>query len=259
MKIGIIGCGVIGGLFARKFARDHDVMLFSRTAEKTARLAAEAGAVVADTLDALLKSSDLVFLCIKPDQLDVITLASRGLWRPDQLVVSALSGVGTADLQVLFAPAKIQRIMPNTPMQIGKGSVGLVKNPDLSRDAASRLEDLLSPLGALHWIEEKHLAAFTALAGCGPGLVYTLMEAMVDASVYMGLTAEQGRELAAEMLIGSAELVRASDKSLCEMRWDVCSPGGTTITGVKELEDLGVRAGLINALVACREAALPSK
>ncbi len=248
MNIGIVGCGTIGAILARHVAAKHKVTLFSRSDARA--LAIETKGKVATDLKQLLADCDVVFLAVKPDQLDAVAKASDGAWSERHLVVSVLGGVGSDILSSLMAPARIVRAMPNTPMAIGKGSIGLVRSDTHKLEDRDLAAGLLTGLGSLHWIYEAQMEAFTALAGCGPGMVFTLLEALVEGGIYLGLPARDAQKFACEMMAGAAEMALRSDESLCKLRWNVCSPGGSTIAGIKELEDLGVRAGLMNALIA---------
>ena len=150
------------------------------------------------------------------------------------------------------------RIMPNTPCAIGKGVVqycGLgVEEEELAEFAA-----LMAPAGLIDRVEEKLIDAASALSGCGPAFAYLFIEALADGAVACGLPRDKALAYAAQMLAGSAELALNSGKHPGALKDAVCSPGGTTIQGVRALEEGGFRAAAMNAVIAAYEKTLSLK
>lgn len=245
MKIAIIGCGKIGSAIAKRLGGEHELFLFDHhekklkgTWSKSAKEAATKG--------------DVIFLCVKPQDLEraakEIADGVRG-----KVLVSVLAGVDTVRLGNHFPGAEIVRIMPNIAIEVGKGAIGIA---EVSNEKTRGLiEKLMAPLGKMWWMQEKHINAFSALAGSGPAFIYLIMEALVDGGVLLGLERGVGLEMTRAMVEGAVATLEMSGKSLADLRGEVCSPGGTTIRGVKTLEDEGVRAGMINALIATWERA----
>jgi pyrroline-5-carboxylate reductase len=245
MKVAIIGCGKIGGAIAKRLEKEHELFLFDHHEKKLK------GTWTKSAKEAATKG-EVVFLCVKPQDLEraakEIGTALRG-----KILVSPLAGVDTVRLSNHFPGADIVRIMPNIAIEVGKGAIGVV---DASGENTRKaIEKLLAPLGNMWWIPEREMNAFSALAGSGPAFIYLVMEALVDGGVLLGIERGKALEMAHKMVEGAMATLEKSGKSLADLRGDVCSPGGTTIRGVKTLEDEGVRAGVINALIATWERA----
>jgi len=145
------------------------------------------------------------------------------------------------------------RCMPNTPALIGQGMTGLYARPGVSPAQCREVEALLAPTGQLLWVEaEEQLDAVTALSGSGPAYVFYFVEAMMRAAEQMGLSAEQGRQLALGTFAGATELARRSDESPAVLRERVTSKGGTTYAALTRLEQQGVGEAFVQALQAAR-------
>ncbi len=137
--------------------------------------------------------------------------------------------------------------MPNTPVAIGQG---MTTYSVVNQELAPLLEQILEKSGKVQQVPEKLIDAATAIAGCGPAFVYQMIEALTDAGVQNGLTAEDAKILAAQTLAGTAQMVLSSDKHPAQLRQEVTSPGGSTIAGVVALEKEGFRYAVITAVAA---------
>jgi pyrroline-5-carboxylate reductase len=152
--------------------------------------------------------------------------------------------------------ARVVRTMPNTPALIGQGIAGLYARPAV--DAADRavVEALFAPTGQSLWVDrEDDLDAVTALSGSGPAYVFFFIEAMVQAATELGLTAEQGRQLAQATFAGAAALAQQSPLSPTALREQVTSKGGTTFAAISSLQSQGVGPAFVKALHAARDRA----
>jgi pyrroline-5-carboxylate reductase len=145
------------------------------------------------------------------------------------------------------------RSMPNTPAMIGKGITGLYARPAVDAAARVEVEALFAPTGQALWVaQEDDLDAVTALSGSGPAYVFFFIEAMMQAGVEMGLTAEQSRQLAQSTFAGAAALAQQSSLQPAELRAQVTSKGGTTHAAITSLENSAVKAAFVKALHAAR-------
>ena len=144
----------------------------------------------------------------------------------------------------------IIRIMPNTPVSVGKGLVLYCANERVTEDIlASFLEDM-SAAGRFDKIEERLFDAAGTVTGCGPAYVYLFIEAMADGAVACGVPRAQAQEYAAATLAGAAQMVLDSGSHPGALKDAVCSPGGSTIAGVKALEDRGFRGTVMECVMA---------
>ena len=261
-KIGFIGTGNMGAAIASAVAGEgRELLLANRTPAKAQALAEQLGARVVKNPEAA-GESDLLFLGVKPqmmgDMLDDIAPILRT--RTDRFVlVTMAAGLTCRRLREMAGGEyPVIRIMPNTPCAIGKGVVqycGLgVEEEELAEFAA-----LMAPAGLIDRVDEKLIDAASAVSGCGPAFAYLFIEALADGAVACGLPRDKALAYAAQMLAGSAELALNSGKHPGALKDAVCSPGGTTIQGVRALEEGGFRAAAMNAVIAAYERTLELK
>lgn len=250
MKIAIIGCGVMGSAFAKEFAKHHTVVLFDQFSQKAEELAERIGGKSCETMEKAIQGTDVILLAVKPK--DVTTVASRAgqAFSSGQILLSILSGTSVETLSRHFPMATILRLMPNLALTCGKAVIGIVNHEDLSKEVKKTAEGLLSPMGQLFWLPEHKIEGLTALAGSGPAFVYVFIEAMIEGGIAMGLSAEESKELSLQTIEGAVALLKASGKHPGDLRWQISSPGGTTIAGLNEMEACGVRSGVIRTLLA---------
>lgn len=261
-KIGFIGTGNMGAAIASAVAGEgRELLLANRTPAKAQALAEQLGARVVKNPEAA-GESDLLFLGVKPqmmgDMLDDIAPILRT--RTDRFVLVTMAAGLTCDTirDMAGGDYPVIRIMPNTPCAIGKGVVqycGLgVEEEELAEFAA-----LMAPAGLIDRVDEKLIDAASAVSGCGPAFAYLFIEALADGAVACGLPRDKAMAYAAQMLAGSAELALNSGKHPGALKDAVCSPGGTTIQGVRALEEGGFRAAAMNAVIAAYEKTLSLK
>ena len=237
MKIGFIGCGNMGSAIARACARDKSskVYLYDTGAERAKAVAAEIGAVASD-LNSVCEC-DVIFLAVKPNIIPVVATETAGLIKNGSTLVSMAAGVTLSRIGELFGDVGVIRIMPNTPAAIGEGMVLWCKNDAVDEDRANAVCTLLANCGRIYRLDESLIDAGTAVSGCGPAFVYMFIDAMINGGVNAGLSREAARELAAQTVLGAAAMVQlAKDTEPDALREAVCSPGGSTIEGVKMLK-----------------------
>lgn len=242
----------MGGALARAISKDNQtkVYIYDKNSEKAAALAAEIGATNCE-LASLLSVSDFVFLGVKPNVISAVCAEIRSSLKPGAAVVSMAAGVTVSQLdEALFGKCAVIRIMPNTPVTYGVGMTAWCKNPLVTTDIASEFERIMAYTGALDYMPEDKIDAFCAIAGCGPAYAYMFLDALAEAGEKCGLDRERALFYASKMLSGAAVMAEKSPlapKTLCE---NVCSPGGSTIEGVKVLQSNGFADTVGNAIVA---------
>lgn len=249
-KIGFIGCGNMGGALARavKNAGFDIIMLADLDTHKRDSLASEIDAQTADA-NTVAGECDYIFMGVKPQ---VIAVAFDGirdaLKNNDCILVSMAAGVSIERVKALSGKDKIIRIMPNMPVSVGSGVV-LASGENVNESIKEEFASVMSKVGIFDWIDEKLIDAASALSGCGPAFVYMFIEALADGAVACGLPRDKALLYAAGTLEGSAKALIASDKHPGKLKDEVCSPAGSTIMGVKTLEDGGFRASAMNAVI----------
>jgi pyrroline-5-carboxylate reductase len=252
MKIGIIGCGVIGSGFATHFSKQHSLLLYDIDKNSSTALANSLGpkAEVAQSLKDLTTGTAVTMLAVKPQCLnDVGEALSSGI-HVDHLFISTLAGVTVERLKQHFSSVPILRIMPNIACFHHQGVIALVEDAKISEKAQKTAEELFEGLGISLWVPEKNVDAITALSGSGPAYVFVLIEAMVDAGINMGLTPTVSKDLVLQTIQGAVTMTLETGKHPGELKWQVSSPSGTTIAGLQEMEKRSVRAGMMETIMA---------
>ncbi len=261
--VAFIGAGNMGGAIVRAVCRAIDpaqAVIFNPTAAKAEALSRETGCCVASSGREAAGMAKYVMLCVKPQVLpDVLrdllpTLRAAADAGERQVLVSIAAGIQLAALSGLLAEGGLDlpviRIMPNTPVAIGKGIMLMTASGRVSEADYAGLEAILPQCGLLERTTERYLDMGSAVAGCGPAFVYLFIEALADGGVQIGLPRAKAQLYAAQMVSGAAEMVLQSGQHPGALKDAVCSPGGTTIVGVAELENRGFRAAAAQAVVA---------
>lgn len=258
LKIAFIGGGnmaqaLIGGL-AGKLTSAANIHVIDVVPETLTTLAQRFGVTTGAQPSDVLTTADVIVLAVKPQQMREV-VAGLKPYVTSQLLLSIAAGIRAADLsRWLGGHQAIVRTMPNTPALIGKGVTGAVAMPGVS-DAQKHMADtILSAVGETVWIDhEAQIDAVTAISGSGPAYVFYFIEAMQQAAVELGLSEQQGRQLAQLTFAGAAELAIGSDESVALLRERVTSKGGTTHAALTAMDTLGVKSAIIQALHAAAE------
>lgn len=255
MQITFIGGGnmaaaLISGIVRQAGSGAH-IHVVDRNPEALARLAQQYGVRTATAIDAQVADSEVVVLAVKPQQMrDVAAELAPHLAR--QLVLSIAAGICSRDLsRWLNGYGAIVRTMPNTPALIGMGVTGLAAQPGVSQAQRLQADAVMRAVGKTVWLDdEAQIDAVTAVSGSGPAYVFFFLEAMQEAASQMGLTAEQGRELALATFTGAAQLAAQSDEPVEVLRQRVTSKGGTTYAAITSMEAAGVKDAIVEAMKA---------
>ena len=200
----------------------------------------------------------IVMLGVKPHQLDPVAPALAPILDPETILVSILAGTELASLRARFpAPQTLVRAMPNLPVRIGKGVIGLFSDSE-DHTARALVTGLMATLGHAEWFAEERLFSLvTTLAGSGPAFAFRFIEALAAAGERLGFPREQAIHLALTTVEGAAALARAEGVELGALVRRVTSPGGTTEAGLKVLEADGALDDLLaRTLEAARQRSL---
>lgn len=198
--------------------------------------------------------ADIVVFAVKPQEFDRASHHLQGCFRREQTVMSIMAGVPIERIARALSHASIARVMPNTPAVVGEGMSVWTATPEVDEATRAQLAAILRAMGREVYVEdEKYLDMATALSGSGPGFVFLLIEAFVDAGVHVGFKRPVAEMLALQTFIGSAKYAEATGKHLAQLRNEVTSPAGTTAAGLMALEASGIRGALIAAIEAAYE------
>lgn len=252
-KVSFIGVGNMGSALAKaacKALGGEQVAASSRVLAKAEALAREIGCQAYPTNLAAAEGAECIFLCVKPKQVKAVVEEIKDAL-PGKVLVSIAAGVTIAELEA-WAGEKVPvlRVMPNTPCAIGQGMTALAGGESVREEHYQAVEDILAQSGRVERIEERLIDAFSAVAGCGPAYVYQFIEALSDGGVAAGLPRQKAIVFAAQMVLGAASMVLETGEHPGALKDAVCSPGGSTIEGVAELERGGMRGAVIDAVLA---------
>ena len=253
MRVGILGVGNIGGIFADRLLGELEglekLYLLDRNQERLSNYSGETERVViAKTPGEVLENCTHVIISVKPqDCMELFAEVVNGK-NSSPVIISTITGIEIALISRKTGLEKIARIMPNVPSAIGRGVTGFVCSSSLTGTEKKEVERILRTMGEIVEVREKDLSAVTALSGSGPAFVFVIVESLIDVGLKMGLSYDVARELILGTLGGSVELLKVKGNHPGEFRHLVTSPGGTTIEGIYSLEREGLRGTIMKAL-----------
>ena len=193
--------------------------------------------------------SDVIILAVKPQIIPEILKEVRDLITGDKLIVSIAAGVTTETLEnLIFEGARVVRVMPNTPALVGMGASGICKGKNATSDDIDLVETMMNTIGESVVVGEDRMNAITGLSGSGPAYVYTFIDALADAGVNMGLTRINATKLAAQTVMGAAQMVLETGIHPMQLKDNVTTPAGTTICALHELDRGGFKSTVMNAV-----------
>ena len=274
MKLGFIGCGkmaaaLIKGVLKSGLCEPADITVSDVHAPSAEKLCAETGVTLAPSNDEVVGASEIIVLAVKPgDALAALQSVTKqqmessmrwawqagGSGKGGKLLISIVAGLSIRSIeQAAGEKLRVIRVMPNTPALVLAGASAFAPGTQATEEDADAAQRIFGSVGIAVRVKESLLDAVTGLSGSGPAYAYTIIEALADGGVLMGLPRELALRLAAKTLAGAAEMVLQSGLHPAALRDQVTSPGGTTIAGVAALETGGLRAALITAVRVATE------
>jgi pyrroline-5-carboxylate reductase len=259
LSVGFIGAGRMATALAKGLiaaGRVSPERVSASDVSKPAReqFAAETGVTAIESNEAVVSASDIIVLAVKPQQMAAVLPDLTDAFTERHLVISIAAGLPISVYESwLGTDRRIIRVMPNTPCLVGETAAAFATNMAATESDAALVESLLSTVGIAVRVDEKLLDAVTGLSGSGPAYVYQIIEALSDGGVRVGLPRDIATRLAAQTLLGAAKMVLETGEHPGTLKDAVTSPGGTTIAGLHALEEGGLRATLMNAVVAATE------
>ena len=258
--LGFLGAGKMATALARGFVASGrvtagDVVGSDPVAAARESFARETGGRALSSNEAVAAAAKVLFVAVKPDQVAEVLGSLGGVLGPGHLVVSIAAGVPLARIEAAAHGARCVRVMPNTPALVGASASAYAVGAAATREDAALVQALLSSVGVALEVKEKLLDAVTGLSGSGPAYGFMMIEALADGGVAAGLPRDVAQRLAAQTLLGAARMVLETGQHPGALKDAVCSPGGTTIEAVHELEKSGLRAALMGAVRAASDKA----
>jgi pyrroline-5-carboxylate reductase len=258
-KIAIVGAGRIGeallsGLISSGWRSPEDIAVADRGETRVAEIAERYGVAATVSNAEAIRDAALIVIAVKPQDINALLDDIGGVISPEQTVLSVAAAIPTATIERrLVDGVPVCRAMPNAPAVVHEGMAGLAAGAHARDEHVALAHDVLAHLGAVVRVPEDAMDAITAISGSGPAYFALLAEAMIEAGILLGLSRELSTQLVVQTMFGTAKQLRDEKMHPVELRESVTSPGGTTIAAIRELEQAGVRAALLNALQAAMD------
>jgi pyrroline-5-carboxylate reductase len=205
-------------------------------------------------LEEAVRAADTVVMMVKPYHIEDLLPRLTEYLTADQLVISVVGGISTTRIESGLAPkTPVVRAMPNTAASVGESMTAISAGSFAADTHLERAESLLRAVGKVVRVPETQLNAITAFSGSGPAFFFYFAEALIDAGVLLGLPRALSEEMVIQTAVGAAAMLRDSGDDPVSLRAAVSSPGGTTITAIRELEKAGLRGAVMVAVEAGRD------
>jgi len=246
--IGFIGTGTMGraiikGLLDSGFTSKNKIIaseIVKRTAEN---IQTETGINIVDNNPELVKKSDVIVICTKPNTINAILKEIKDFLTDKKTVISIAAGVETKQIEdIIGKNISVIRVMPNTPALVKEGMTVISKGSHASNKDVEFAFELFSKIGKCVEIDEKYMNAVTGISGSGPAFIYVIIEALADGGVKLGIPKHIALELAAQTTLGAAKMVIETGKHPAILKDEVTTPGGCTAAGLMVLEENRIRA-----------------
>ena len=258
-KIGFIGCGnmgkaMLGALVKADNISNDNIIVSTKSKASAEKINDEYGVKSTTVNSEVAKEADVLFLAVKPYFFKEVIEEIKDLVKDEAIIISIAAGVTVNQIEEWFGKEiKLVRTMPNTPASVGEGMSAICPNGNITENELNYVGSLYNLFGKYEVLEEKDIHAFIALCGSSPAYVFMFIEAMADAGVKLGLPRAKAYKLAEQAILGSAKLALETGKHPGVLKDEVCSPGGTTIEAVIDLEKNGFRNTVISAVEKCAD------
>jgi pyrroline-5-carboxylate reductase len=252
-RIAIIGAGRIGEALLSGLVSSgvSDIVATSRSDARVSALRDKYGIEATTSNPDAVRGATLVVVAVKPQDIDVLLAEIGPLLTGEQTLLSVAAAITTAHIESRVADGvPVARAMPNAPSTVHEGMAGLAAGAHAGDEHLALAEDALLHLGRVVRVPESAMDAVTAVSGSGPAYFALIAEAMIEAGILLGLSREISTTLVVQTMLGTAKQLRDEGMHPVELRESVTSPGGTTIAAIRELEQHGVRAAMLNAIQA---------
>ena len=238
MKYGFIGCGNMGGSIAKALSNTTKDIILSDPSEKAKILSKQLGCSCGDN-EMVVSTCDCVFLAVKPQVMADVLAPLRSLFEKHKpLVVSMAAGITVEKIENLIGTSlPVIRIMPNTPVAVNSGMILYCHNKLVDDATLNAFLKDATPCGQWDQLDEELIDAAGVVSGCGPAYMYMYMDALAEGAVKCGVPKEKALMYAAATMIGAAKMVQQDGRTPVELKNAVCSPGGSTLAGVKVFDD----------------------
>lgn len=255
VKIGFIGAGRMGGamikgLIAKDVYAADEIVACAPSKETRDRMTQQTGIRMFERASDIVDLADVLVLAVKPKNIAPLFTEENIELGENHLLISIAAGVKIAALRGYAPRSRVVRAMPNHCCMVLEGATGYVMGEGCTPEDRDTVERIMSAIGLATEVSEKDLDAVTGISGSSPAFLYMAVEALVRAGEKYGLTENQSVLLAAQSMVGAGRMVLESGMSIADLIDGVCSPGGTTVEGVKVLRDEGFEDTLVRCVDA---------
>jgi len=251
---GKLGEAVLSGLL-RAGRSPGDLMVTTRRADRAEELTQRYGVPAVSNVEAAAEAS-ILLLTVKPQDIEALLAELAPAVNHEKLIISLVAGIPTSLIERRLGDGTpIVRVMTNTPVLVDQAMSAISAGAHATEQHLVATEAILEPVGKVLRVPESQQDAVTALSGSGPAYFFFLVEAMIDAGILLGLPRTVAADLMVQTALGSAVMLRDTGEHPVRLREAVTSPGGTTISAIRELENHGVRAAFLSAIEAARDRA----
>ena len=252
-RYGFIGAGamasaIAGGMIKQGLCSGSDILMSDCSAEKLQQLQESLGIQIAADNNQVVAEAQYIIVAVKPQQFAVVCSQLTQKPQAHQAVISIMAGVTMDALQEQLGDGAIFRVMPNTPAKIGWGMTGISAGAHTTEEQKQVVADIFNSVGQTVFLDESYMDAVCALSGSGPAFMYQILEALADGAVLAGLPRATAYQLAAQTMAGSAMMLLETGEHPGVLKDQVTSPAGTTICGLRAMEERGVRSAMIEAV-----------
>ena len=257
-KIGFVGAGkmataMIEGLLSKGLYKKDEIIACSRTKKTADRVSKDLGIEATTDASKVFSSADVIVIAVKPNQIKEILTTNIEANSTKKLLISIAAGIKIPTLESYVPDSRIVRVMPNVCCTVLESASSYTLGSMATKEDAQKVKEILEAIGIAFEVPEEKIDAVTGLSGSSPAYMFMVIDALADGGVLMGLPRDVALKLAAQTMLGSAKTVLETGKHPEELKDSVCSPGGTTIEGVKVLEECGMRGAFIAAVKASAE------
>jgi pyrroline-5-carboxylate reductase len=255
-RICVLGAGkageaLIAGLLSAGWVKPTDIVATARHQERLDEIAERYGIATTLVNAEAVEGAEVVVIAVKPQDIEALLADVGPAVKDSQMVLSIAAAIPTALVERhLGDGVPVVRAMPNTPVTVHEGMAGICAGAHAGEAELALAEEVLGSVGRSVRVDEAYMDAVTAVSGSGPAYFALLAESMIEAGILLGLSREIATDLVVQTMLGTAKLLRDEKMHPVELREMVTSPGGTTISAIRELEQAGVRAAFLNAIQA---------
>ena len=254
-KIGFIGMGNMGYALMNgclDFFDKEDVVFFDTNTERCEEINSKTGVSFVSSVKELVESVKYVVLAIKPQVYEVALEGVGDYVSDDTVIISLAPGITVDKVRELTSASKIIRTMPNTPAMVNAGMTGICYDEEkFSPDEEIVIDKIFNSIGKYKKVDEELMNAVVCASGSSPAYVFMFIDYLAKSVEKLGLTREESIEFVSQTVYGSAKLLMETEKDPEVLKQNVCSPGGTTIEGVKKLDENELSKAIDEATEAC--------